>query len=101
MTKFLFFANFLMLGVFILKFNHLPPQIPLFFSRRFGEEQLGDLWMIVFLPFSLNLFFFINNFFYKKFFSGNLLVKKIVDYVNLFLTIIVPVIFLRIIFLVS
>jgi hypothetical protein len=101
MKKLLFFANFLMLGVFILKFNHLPPQIPLFYSRRFGEEQLADLWMIVFLPFFLNFFFFINNFFYKKFFFGNFLVKKIVDYVNLFLIIIIPIIFLRIIFLIS
>ena len=101
MKKLLFFANFLMLGVFILKFNHLPPQITLFYSRRFSEEQLADLWMIVFLPFFLNFFFFINNFFYKKFFFGNFLVKKIVDYVNLFFIIIIPIIFLRIIFLIS
>jgi len=101
MTGPLFFANLLMLFVFVLKFKNLPPQIPLFYSRRFGEDQLGDLWMIVLLPFFLNLFFFLNNFFYKKFFLNNLLVKKIADYVNLFLIIIIPIIFLRIIFLVS
>jgi len=101
MKKLLFFANLLMFLIFILKFPHLPPQVPLFYSRRFGEEQLGDLWMIVFLPSFLNFFFFINNFFYRKFFFGNLFVKKIVDYVNLFLLIIIPLIFLRIIFLVS
>jgi len=101
MTISLFFANLLMLFIFILKLNRLPPQIPLFYSHLFGEDQLGDLWMIFILPFFLNFFFFLNNLFYKKFFCDNLLVKKIVDYVNLFLIIIIPLIFLRIIFLVS
>jgi len=101
MKKILLFSNVLMITIFILKLNSLPPEIPFFYSRRFGEDQLGDLWIIFLLPFFLNLFFFINNFFYKNLFFGNFLVKKIVDYLNLFLIIIIPLIFLRIIFLVT
>jgi len=101
MEKMLFFSNFLMIVIFILRLNRLPPEIPFFYSRKFGEDQLADLWIIAFLPLFLNLFFFINIFFYKKFFFGNFLVKKIIKYVNIFLIIIIPLIFLRIIFLVS
>jgi len=96
----LFFSNLIMILVFVLNFNHLPPQIPLFYSRPWGEEQLADLFMIVILPLILNLFFFFNQFIYKRLFYENLLVKKIFDFLNIFLLIIIPVIFLRIIFLV-
>jgi len=90
-----------MILTFILKFSYLPPQIPLFYSKLWGEEQLADLWMIFFLPLFLNSFFFLNNFIYKKFFPNNLLVKKIVDGTNIFLIVIIPLVFLRIIFLIS
>jgi len=97
----LFLSNLIMTLFFILNFNRLPPQIPLFYSKTWGENQLADLFMIFLLPFFLNLFFFLNNFIYANFFSENILVKKIVDYLNIFLMIIIPIIFLRIIFLVT
>lgn len=97
----LFIANLIMILTFILKFRYLPPQIPLFYSKLWGEEQVADLWMIFLLLFFLNLFFFLNIFIYKKFFYNNILVKKIVYGINIFLIIIVPLIFLRIIFLIS
>ena len=97
----LFLSNLIMVLFFVFNFNHLPPQIPLFYSKSWGENQLADLFMIALLPFFLNLFFFLNNFIYTKFFSENILVKKMVDYLNIFLMIIIPIIFLRIIFLVT
>jgi len=86
---------------FFFNFNRLPPQIPLFYSKSWGENQLADLFMIILLPFFLNLFFFLNNFIYVKLFPDNVLVKKIINYLNIFLIIIIPIIFLRIIFLVT
>ena len=100
MTVGLFLSNLIMVLFFILNFNRLPPQIPLFYSKSWGENQLADLFMIALLPFFLNFFFFLNNFIYNKFFAENILVKKIIDYLNIFLMIIIPIIFLRIIFLV-
>jgi hypothetical protein len=35
-------------GVWIITSKHLPPQVPLFYSRPWGEEQLADtrfLWL--------------------------------------------------------
>ncbi len=101
MIKLLFGADVLMIIAFILKLNKLPPQIPLFYSQTWGEDQLTDTWLIFLLPVFLNLLFFLNNYLYKKYFSGNELVKKIFYYLNLFLISGFTLIFIKIIFLVS
>ena len=90
-------ANVLMILTFILKFNNLPPQIPLFYSKPLGEDQLTDTWMIIILPLLLNILFFINNFISRKFFSEHELAKKILYYLNLFLIISFTFIFVKII----
>lgn len=101
MIKWLVLSNVAMILVFILRFNTLPPQIPLFYSRPAGEEQLADLWMIFILPFLLNFFYFFNQYVEQKFFSDNSLIRKIFYYFNIALMIIITFIFIRIIFLVS
>lgn len=94
-------SNFLMVLAFLLKLKTLPSQIPLFFSRPWGEAQLVDSWTIFLLLFLLDIFYFFNNYFYKKFFLDNLFVKKIIDYFNLFLILAFSYLFLKIMFLVS
>lgn len=90
-----------MVATFLLKINTLPPQIPLFYTRPWGEEQLADFWMIFLLPVLVNGLYFSNDYFYKKFFLGNNLVKKILNITNIFLTISLTMIFIKIILLVS
>jgi hypothetical protein len=94
-------GNLLMLATFLIRINTLPPQIPLFYSLPWGENQLADTWWIFILPICLNLLFFLNNYLYKKFFSDNELVKKIFYYLNLFLIVSFTLIFIKIIFLIS
>lgn len=101
MIQLLLGADVLMIATFLFKYNRLPPQIPLFYSSPWGENQLADIWVIVLLPFFLNLLFFTNNYIVKKFYSDNELVKKIFYYLNLFLIISFTFIFIKIIFLVS
>jgi len=101
MIRILFGADALMLVVFLFKLNKLPPQIPLFYSRLWGEDQLADTWLIFILPVFLNLLFFLNNYLFKKFYSDNELVKKIFYYLNLFFILSFTLIFIKIIFLVS
>ncbi len=101
MIKFLLGADALMIIIFTLRFNTLPPQIPLFYSRLWGEDQLADTWLIFILPVFLNLLFFLNNYLFKKFYSDNELVKKIFYYLNLFLILGFTLIFIKIIFLIS
>ncbi|MFZ6035098.1 MAG: hypothetical protein ACOYUB_03040 [Patescibacteria group bacterium] len=94
-------ANILMIGTFLLKLGGLPPQLPLFYTRPWGEEQLVDFWVIFILPIIVNVLYFLNEYFYKKFFSGNTLVRQILEYLSIFITISLAFVFVRIIFLVS
>lgn len=101
MIKLLFGADALMIITFILRFNRLPPQSPLFYSQLWGEDQLVDTWLIFLLPIFLNLLFFINNYIIKKIYSDNEFIKKIFYYLNIFLIFGFTLIFIKIIFLVS
>ena len=94
-------ADIAMILAFIFKFQTLPPQIPLFYSKAAGEEQIVDLWYIVILPLILHLFYFINNFVYWKYFLGNEFIKKVTEYLNIFFIITITVIFIKILFLVG
>ncbi len=99
MKKVLFVTNTIMILFFIFRFSSLPPQIPLFYSKPWGEDQLADSWLILILPLTMNFLFFINLYFYKKFFLENNFIKKIIDYLNLFIIISITLIFIKIIFL--
>lgn len=33
-----------------INFSSLPPEVPLFFSRPWGKEQLGQRWQLILLP---------------------------------------------------
>ena len=90
-----------MFGFLGLRFNSMPPQIPLFYSRPWGEDQLADWWMILILPILLNILYVINNFIYRKLFTGNEFVKKIIDILNIFLPISITIIFVKIILTVT
>lgn len=97
----LIICNLLMLVVFFLHLNSLPPQIPLFFSRSWGEDQLADTWFILTLPVILNFLYFFNFSIYNRFFPKNNFVKKIIIYLNLSLMIVITFIFIKIITLIS
>lgn len=94
-------GNATMLFAFILKYPSLPPQIPLFYSRAGGEEQIADLWMIGLLPLILNCFFFLNIYMYRRFFVGQEVMRKLLIFINIFLTVTICLIFMKVIFMVS
>jgi len=97
----LIIANIIMAGILLVQFYHLPPQIPLFYSRPWGESQLADWWFILILPILMNLLYFFNRYIGKKFFSHNEFALKIITYFNFFLLFTFTLIFVRIIFLIS
>ncbi|PIV09433.1 hypothetical protein COS31_02345 [Candidatus Roizmanbacteria bacterium CG02_land_8_20_14_3_00_36_15] len=101
MKKLLISSDLLMLAVFLIRISSLPPQIPLFYSKSWGEDQLVDSWMIFILLIIMNGSIFVNKIVYQKYFGGNHFAKKIIDKLNLFLIISTTLIFLKIIFLVS
>ena len=94
-------GNLLMLITFFFRLSTLPPQLPLFYSRPWGEEQLGDFWFIFLIPVLVNLLVFFNEYIYKRFFLGNILAKHVFEFLNIFLTVSFTLIFIKIILLVS
>ncbi len=90
-------ANLLMVGAFIFTYQHLPPQVPIFYSHVWGEDQLADLWMLVIFPVFLNGLYVLNRILQKKIFPDNRLIISIIKYLNLFLIISLPLIFLKIV----
>ncbi len=97
----LIIADLLMVAAFAWRFTSLPPQIPLFYSELWGENQLVDLWMIGILPILLHLFVFLNQLVYRRYFWMNQVVKHILHIANWTLILAFTSIFLRIIFLIS
>jgi len=101
MKKILIIANVLIIGAFLIKMVSIPPQLPLFYSLPWGEDQLVDSWMILILPLLMDVFFFLNEFIKNKLFGENVFAKKIIDYFNIFLVISLAVIFLKIVLLLA
>lgn len=94
-------SNILMVLVFLLQYGKLPPQLPLFYSRPWGEDQLADIWMIFLLPVIMNMFYALNHFLYEKYFNPNNFIKKIMWYIDIFLIVSLTGVFLKILFLIS
>ncbi|MBP6993753.1 hypothetical protein KBB12_00745 [Candidatus Woesebacteria bacterium] len=46
-----------------------PPEIPLYFSRVWGESQIASKWAVLLLPFLMNVTFIVSNWFTKQKFS--------------------------------
>jgi len=101
MIYLLFFANLVMGGIFIWRYPSLPPQLPLFYSRPVGEDQIVDFWLIFLLPFLMNIFFVINNYLSKRLFPNNDFITNLVKIINGLLILGFGLIFIKIILLVS
>lgn len=97
----LILANIIMILFLAFKINRLPPQIPLFYNRIWGEDQLADNWLIFIIPFFMTFFVSFNNYFVKTFFNENQLIKKIIFYFNLFIIVASTLIFVKIIILIT
>ena len=97
----LILANLIMLSVLLFRFNLLPPQIPLFYSKPPGEDQLADTWNILLIPVLMNFLYVLNNIIYPKYFKQDDLLKKIFYYLNLFIIISFTLILIKIIFVIT
>jgi hypothetical protein len=94
-------CDLLMALAFIFKMSSLPPQLPLFYSRPFGEEQLGEVWYIFLLPVLMHSLLFLNLYFYNRFFLPDQFIKKIFGIVNWTIILSLTFIFIKIVFYIS
>lgn len=94
-------SSIIVLVTYLWRFKRLPPQIPLYYSRPAGEENLANNYMIFIIPFLATLFIIINSFISKKKYAENELLQNVIYTVNLCLIIVSSLIFIRIIFLMT
>lgn len=66
----------LQLALLIYKFSQLPPEVPLFYSLPFGEEQLASTSQLFFIPIFSITIGLINTVFAALFVSGKSLLSR-------------------------
>lgn len=101
MKAFVILCNVLALAFFFMKRNLIPPQIPLFYSKQTGEDQLAEWWMLFLILILMNSMTLLNFFVFRTFFSRNEFVKKMILFLNAFSVVLFTLIFIKIILLVT
>ncbi len=96
----LLIADVIMIAATALSYSRLPPQIPLFYTHTWGEEQLADIWFIAIIPLFMHLFFFLNNWIRNRFLAKESFLYKLFNTCNTFLVISFTIVYLKIILLV-
>lgn len=66
MIRFLIAGDVAMAAVTAWKFSILPQEVPLFYSKPWGEEQVADIWFILLIPIFMHLLYFANIYLSKK-----------------------------------
>lgn len=95
---FFLFFNFSFL---IISFSFLPGELPLFYSRSWGEEQLGTKTSILILPVGSLFFTLVNSLLAKKIYSSERLLGRILFGTSTFVLFITAVTLYKIITLIS
>jgi len=101
MLKFLIGIDVITIAVFIWRFPHLPDQIPLFYSKPWGEAQIADSWYLFVLPVLMNVFFFFNRYIAIKFFPEEAVFEKLLRITNIILMMGFTAIYFKILFLIT
>ncbi len=93
-------ANISSLLFLLLSWTKLPPEVPLFYSRPWGEEQLVSPLFLWFLPGSSLIVIWINLFLASYFATDKLIVRMLMVAVGLY-SLLAAIIVFRIIILIS
>lgn len=92
---------FLFIVIFILKFNDLPPQLPLFYSLPRGNEQLGNPILLLLLPILSVLVLLINTVISLFIYKREKLLARIIMTLGCFTILAMFITFVKIIFAIS
>lgn len=101
MGKLLIASDVLLLALSIWAFPRIPEQLPLLYSRPWGESQIVEYWYILLLPILMHLFYFLDAFVIEKFLTENQILKKILTYTMTVTILVYSAIFIKILFLVT
>jgi len=80
----------------VLLYKYIPPQIPLFFSQPWGDDQLVDKIYICLIPATLLLVFIVNIFLSSLFFQKEKLLSRIIIFTTTLIFVLLTVTFIKI-----
>ena len=101
MVKALIIGNGIMIVLLVWRWQFLPPQIPLFYSQPWGEDQLVDTWMIGILPALMNILWILNTLIAKRFFKNDTIMLYILHIANIVDVVAFTVMFAKIILFIT
>lgn len=101
MLKILIGADVIMALLFAWKYQYFPEQIPLFYSRPWGEAQIADYWYIALLPLLMHVFYATNVYVGRKLFTHQKLPTKIFTISTIISIAVFTALFIRIVLLVT
>lgn len=76
-------ADLILVAVTGFLYRRIPPEVPLYYSKPWGDQQLADNWQLIMLPFLMHLFVLGNMFVAKKWFSEVVVVQKMMFWANI------------------
>lgn len=88
-------------GVIILRWGALPPELPLYYSLPWGEQQLASPYELLLLPIISLVFYFLNLLLAFLFAKENRLLYKILVFTAVFAYILLTYSLIRIVFRVT
>lgn len=97
----LIISNILVVAIFLLNINRMPPELPLYYSRPPGEAQIAQWWMLFSLPLIMNSFVVLNGYLGNHVFKNNPFVATTFRVFTIGAIISLTLVFLKIILLIT
>lgn len=97
----LIISNILVVAIFLLNINRLPPELPLYYSRPTGEAQIAPWWMLFILPLIMNGLVILNGYLSNHAFKRNPFIANTLRVFTIGAIISLTLIFLKIILLIT
>ena len=97
----LIISNILVVAIFLLNINRMPPEIPLYYSRPPGEAQIAPWWMLFALPLVMNALVVLNGYLARRVFRENPFVMQTFRVFTIGAIVCLALVFLKIILLIT
>ncbi|MBI1863313.1 hypothetical protein HYS00_04315 [Candidatus Microgenomates bacterium] len=97
----LIISNILVVAIFLLNINRLPPELPLFYSRSTGEAQIAPWWMLFVLPLIMNGLVILNGYLARRVFKESPFISMSFRVFTIAAIVSLTLVFLKIILLIT
>lgn len=100
-NRFIAISTLITGGLFAWRYSSLPPQLPFWFSRPWGDDQLAAPWWLLMLPASVIVWHLVNSLVSIYVLHDHRIFSKILFLTSLMLSVMSMIIVAKVIFMVS